>query len=156
LDLLLCKADFRVEAEAKTRESMGIAKYMEMVKELQDSHGKEAAAQTLGKAKEEQQAVRDYKLLWRTMNGMHPKSAPEQTKSTWSYADQVRLEMGEPAWKEHVEIVASEFGQGKADQLFGLKAEAAAVQRASERLGVSDADQIKELQAKFSLGVSTM
>ena len=160
IDLLVCKADYRVDVNEKARQQIGIAKYKEYVKEMEEKHGKEKAAALFSEPREKQQMVRDYRLLWRVMNGKHPKGGPPKTEremAEWSRTDQVRLEMGEEAWKSNAEVVIAEFGKDKATQLLGLANEDSMVRNAFKRFGMAnpipvtedDHAAVKEIEEKL-------
>ena len=142
---------------------MGIAKYKEYVKDMEEKLGKEKAEEHFAEPKEQQQAVRDYQLLWRIMNGKHPKGGPPKTEKAmaeWSHVDQVRLEMGEKAFRENAEVVIAEFGKEKAYQMLGLTKEVTMVQNAFKRFGsnpidITDGDHAKVKQIEKKLRESS-
>eukprot|EP00980_Cylindrotheca_fusiformis_P015681 scaffold4518_cov149-Cylindrotheca_fusiformis.AAC.16 len=136
LDLLSCMAQFKVDETARVRSSIGIAKYNEYLKSLEEKYGKEKATEIVNEPTEKLKDVKAMKMLLNLSQNIHPKGAPktDAEKQSWSYADQVRLEMGEQEWWSSVGVVASEFGMAKADRLFGLKKETLELEAATERI----------------------
>jgi hypothetical protein len=122
-----CQADLRVELNERARMAMGVAQFNEYVKELEDRHGKEKAAEIVNFPTESQKNVHASKLLWATINKMHPKGLP---KDDWTRKDIIRYEMGEDSWKDHTDVIIAEFGLEKADKLLGVHKEAKKVQEA--------------------------
>mmetsp|Transcript_6236 Transcript_6236/g.15175 ORF Transcript_6236/g.15175 Transcript_6236/m.15175 type:complete len:237 (-) Transcript_6236:1384-2094(-) len=136
LDLLRCMAQFKVDETEKIRASIGVAKYNEYAKEMEDKHGKEKAAEINNEPTEQLKDIEAYQVLHRIANDKHPKGPPK-TKADlmdWTYADQVRLEMGEGEWWDAVKIIGYEFGLAKTDALFGLKNENDLIDSAQKRL----------------------
>jgi hypothetical protein len=129
-------AQFKVDETANVRSSIGIAKYNEYLQFLENKHGKEKATEIIKEPTEQLKDVQAMKMLHNLSHNTHPKGAPqtEAAKQTWSYADQVRLEMGEQEWWSSVGVIASEFGMGKTDRLLGLKQETLVLQAATERV----------------------
>ena len=129
-------AEFKVDTTEKIRTTIGVAKYNEYTKEMVDKHGKEKAAEIINEPSEQLEDVKAYQVLHRIANNTHPKGVPK-TKGdlmNWSYADQVRLEMGEGEYWDSVKIIGYEFGIAKADALFGLKKENDMIHSAQSRL----------------------
>lgn len=136
LDLLKCMAQFKVDATEKVRASIGVAKYNEYVKEMEEKHGPEKAASIVNEPSEQLKDIEAYQVLHRVANNTHPKGPP-RTKDgmmKWSYADQVRLEMGEGEWWDAVKIIGYEFGLAKTEALFGLEKENDLIDSAQRRL----------------------
>ncbi|CAJ1953718.1 unnamed protein product [Cylindrotheca closterium] len=143
LDLLSCMAEFKVDETARVRANIGVAKYNEYLKFLEEKHGAEEAAKIVAEPAESLKDVKAMKMLHNLSQNVHPKGAPsnEEEKQNWTYADQVRLEMGEQEWWSSVGVVASEFGMEKTDSLFNLTQETLVLQDAAERVfpGTKDA-----------------
>merc|ERR1719223_2411035 len=59
----------------------------------------------------------------------------------WTYADKVRVGMGEGEWWDAVKIIGYEFGLAKTDALFGLKKENELIGSAQRRLIPGFADK---------------
>mmetsp|Transcript_15928 Transcript_15928/g.36881 ORF Transcript_15928/g.36881 Transcript_15928/m.36881 type:complete len:238 (+) Transcript_15928:162-875(+) len=136
LDLLRCMAEFKVDATEKIRSSIGVAKYNEYVKELEEKHGPTKAAEIINESSEQLKDIKAYQVLHRVANDTHPKGPP-RTKDDlmkWTHADQVRMEMGEGEWWDAVKIVGYEFGLAKVDALFGLQKENDLIESAQRRL----------------------
>ena len=129
-------AQYNVDKTEEVRTSIGVAKYNEYVKEMEDKHGKEKAAQIINEPSEQLKNVEAYQVLHRIANNVHPKGPPKTKDDMmkWTYADQVRLEMGEGEWWDAVKIIGYEFGLAKADALFGLKKENDLIDAAQKRL----------------------
>ena len=129
-------AQFKVDTTEKIRSSIGVAKYNEYVKEMEDKHGKEKAAEIIKEPSEQLKDIEAYQVLHRIANNIHPKGPPKTKDDLvkWTYADQVRLEMGEGEWWDAVKIIGYEFGLAKADALFGLKKENDLIDAAQTRL----------------------
>jgi len=137
LELLRCMAQFKVDSTEKIRVSIGIAKYNEYVKEIVDKHGKEKATEIISEPTEQLKDIEAYQILHRLANNVPPKGGTPRTNDeirNWTYADQVRLEMGEGEWWDSVKIVGYEFGLEKADALFGLSKENDMIESAQTRL----------------------
>jgi len=136
LDLLRCMARYKVDMTEKIRESIGVAKYNEYVKEMEDKHGKEKAAEIIAEPTEQLRDIEAYQVLHRVANNAHPKGPPKTKEDMmkWTYADQVRLEMGEGEWWDSVKIVGYEFGLAKTNALFGLSKENELIESAQSRL----------------------
>mmetsp|Transcript_25794 Transcript_25794/g.70875 ORF Transcript_25794/g.70875 Transcript_25794/m.70875 type:complete len:238 (-) Transcript_25794:148-861(-) len=136
LDLLRCMAQFKVDATEKVRTTIGVSKYYEYLKEMEDKHGKEKAAEIINEPSEQLKDIEAYQVLHRIANNTHPKGAPKTKDDlmNWTYADQVRLEMGEGDWWDAVKIIGYEFGLAKTDALFGLKRENDMIHSAQSRL----------------------
>jgi len=137
LELLRCMAQFKVDTTEKIRTSIGVAKYNEYVKEIEDKHGKEKATDIVSEPMEQLKDIEAYQVLHRLANNVHPKGGPPKTNDeirNWTYADQVRLEKGEGEWWDSVKIVGYEFGLNKADALFGLSKENNMIESAQTRL----------------------
>lgn len=129
-------AQYKVDTTEKVRAAMGVAKYNEYVKEMEEKHGKEKAAEIIAEPVEQLKDIEAYQVIYRVANNTHPKGAPK-TKADlrdWTYVDQVRLEMGEKEWYESVKIVGSEFGLEATDKLLNLKATDALLESAQKRL----------------------
>lgn len=143
MDLLSCIAEFKVDETARVRANIGVAKYNEYLKFLEEKHGAEGAAEILAEPAEKLKDVKAMKVLHNLSQNIHPKGAPkgEAYKQNWTYSDQVRLEMGEQNWWSSVGVVASEFGMEKTDRLFNLTQETLVLQDAAERVfpGTKDA-----------------
>ena len=120
----------------KIRESIGVAKYNEYVKEMEDKHGKEKAAEIIAEPTEQLKDIEAYQVLHRVANNVPPKGPPKTKEDImkWTYADQVRLEMGEGEWWDSVKIVGYEFGLAKTNALFGLSKENELIESAQSRL----------------------
>ena len=88
-------AQYNVDKTEEVRTSIGVAKYNEYVKEMEDKHGKEKAAQIINEPSEQLKNVEAYQVLHRIANNVHPKGPPKTKDDLmkWTYADQVRLEM---------------------------------------------------------------
>ena len=129
-------AQFKVDETEKIRTSIGVAKYNEYVKEMEDKHGKEKAAEMINEPTEQLKDIEAYQVLHRIANDKHPKGPPKTKDDLmkWSYADQVRLEMGEGEWWDALKIIGYEFGLAKTDALFGLKRENDLINSAQTRL----------------------
>jgi hypothetical protein len=129
-------AQYKVDATEKIRAAIGVAKYNEYVKELVEKHGKEKAEDIIAEPSEQLKDIEAYQVLHRVANNTHPKGAPKSNEDlkNWTYADQVRLEMGEQEWWDSVKIVGYEFGFDKADALFGLSKEKETIESAQDRL----------------------
>ena len=138
-----CMAQCKVETTENVRSSIGVAKYNEYVKEMEDKHGKEGAAKIINEPSEQLKDVEAYQVLHRIANNTHPKGPPKTKDEVmnWTYADQVRLEMGEGEWWDAVKIVGYEFGLAKTDALFGLKKENDLIDSAQNRLIPGFADK---------------
>jgi len=136
-------AQFKVDATEKVRKTIGVAKYNEYVKEMEDKHGKEKAAEIINEPSEQLKDVEAYQVLHRVANNTHPKGIPKTKDDlmSWTYADQVRTEMGEGEWWDSVKIIGYEFGLAKADALFGLKEENDLIESAQTRLIPGFADR---------------
>jgi len=143
LDLLKCMAQFKVDTTEKIRTSIGVAKYNEYVKEMEDKHGTEKAAEIINEPTEQLKDIEAYQVLHRVANDMHPKGPPKTKEDlmNWTYADQVRLEMGEGEWWDAVKIIGYEFGLAKTDALFGLKKENELIHSAQSRMIPGFADK---------------
>ena len=127
---------YYVDATEKARIQIGIANYNEYVKEMEEKHGKEKAAEIIAEPVEKLKTVEAAQMVYRLQNNQHPKGAPK-TKAdlaSWTQADQSRLEMGEKAYWDAVRVFGAEFGAESADRLFGISKEAAQVSQAVERL----------------------
>jgi len=136
LDLLKCMAQYKVDTTEKIRASIGVARYNEYAKEMEDKHGKEKAAEIINEPSEQLKDIEAYQVLHRIANDTHPKGPPK-TKGDlmkWTYADQVRLEMGEGEWWDAVKIIGYEFGLARTDALFGFKKENDLIVSAQTRL----------------------
>lgn len=129
-------AQYKVDTTERLREAIGVAKYNEYVKEMEDRHGKEKAAEIFNEPSEQLKDIEAYQVLYRVANSLHPKGPPktETDLKDWTYADQVRLEMGEEEWWDSVKLIGYEFGLGTADKLFGLSKESELIISAQERL----------------------
>jgi hypothetical protein len=129
-------AQYKVDETARVRSAIGVAKYNEFLKQLEEKHGKEKATEIIAEPAEQLKDVQAMKMLHNLSKNTHPKGTPktEVEKQNWSYADQIRLEMGEQEWWRSVGVIASEFGVEKADRLFGLKQETMVLQAATERI----------------------
>jgi len=136
LDLMQCMAKYHVDTTEKVRMQIGIAKYNEYVKELEETHGPEKAAAIISEPAEKLKMVEAAQMMYRLENNQHPKGAPKTQADlvSWTHSDQVRLEMGEKGWWDAVKVVGAEFGPTAADRLFGVQKEAQAVSQAIERL----------------------
>lgn len=143
LDLLKCMAQCKVETTENVRSLIGVAKYNEYVKEMEDKHGKEGATKIINEPSEQLKDVEAYQVLHRIANNTHPKGPPKTKDEmmNWTYADQVRLELGEGEWWDAVKIVGYEFGLAKTDALFGLKKENDLIDSAQNRLIPGFADR---------------
>lgn len=129
-------AQFKVDTTEKIRTSIGVAKYNEYVKEMEDKHGKEKAGEIINEPIEQLKDIEAYQVLHHVANDVHPKGPPK-TKAdlmNWTYADKVRLGMGEGEWWDAVKIIGYEFGLAKTDALFGLKKEDDLIDSAQRRL----------------------
>jgi hypothetical protein len=129
-------AQYKVDTTEKVRNAIGVAKYNEYVKELEGKHGKEKAAEIIAEPVQQLKDIEAYQVLHRVANNTHPKGAPKtkEDMKDWTYVDQVRLEMGEKAWYESVEIVGTEFGFEAADRLLNLSKTDNLVESAQKRL----------------------
>lgn len=129
-------AQYKVDETANVRSNIGIAKYNEYLKFLEEKHGKEKAAEIINEPAEKLKDVQAMKMLHNLSQHTHPKGVPktDAEKQNWSYADRTRLDMGEQEWWSSVGVVASEFGMAKADRLLGLKQETLVLQAATERI----------------------
>jgi uncharacterized short protein YbdD (DUF466 family) len=129
-------AQYKVDTTEKIRKSIGVARYNEYVKEMEDKHGKEKAAEIFNEPTEQLKDIEAYQVLHRIANNTHPKGPPKTKDDLmkWTYADQVRLEMGEGEWWDAVKIIGYEFGLAKTDALFGLKKENDLIHSAQSRL----------------------
>ena len=128
---------FKVDTTEKIRTSMGIAKYNEYVKEMEDKHGKEKTVDIVAEPTEQLKDIEAYQVLHRLANNVHPKGGPPKTRDdimNWTYSDQVRLEMGEGDWFDSIKIVGYEFGLPQTDALFGLSKENDKIESAQCRL----------------------
>jgi len=136
LELLRCMAQYKVDTTEKIRQAIGVAKYNEYVKAMVEKHGKEKAEEIIAEPSEQLKDIEAYQVLHRVANNTHPKGAPKTAEGMkeWTYADQVRLEMGEQEWWDAVKIVGCEFGVEKADALFGLAKEKELIESAQDRL----------------------
>jgi len=137
LELLRCMAQFKVDTTEKIRTSIGVAKYNEYVKEIEDKHGKEKATEIVSEPKEQLKDIEAYQVLHRLANNVPPKGGAPKTIDeirNWTYADQVRLEIGEGEYWDSVKIVGYEFGLNKADALFCLSKENDMIESAQTRL----------------------
>jgi uncharacterized short protein YbdD (DUF466 family) len=136
LDLLKCMAQYKVDTTEKIRASIGVARYNEYAKEMEDKHGKEKAAEIINEPIEQLKDIEAYQLLHRIANNTHPKGPPKTKDDLmkWTYADQVRLEMGEGEWWDAVKIIGYEFGLARTDALFGLEKENDLIVSAQSRL----------------------
>lgn len=136
LDLLKCMAQYKVDTTEKIRASIGVARYNEYAKEMEDKHGKEKAAEIINEPSEQLKDIEAYQLLHRIANNTHPKGPPKTKDDLmkWTYADQVRLEMGEGEWWDAVKIIGYEFGLARTDALFGLEKENDLIVSAQSRL----------------------
>lgn len=137
LELLRCMAQFKVDTTEKIRTSIGVAKYNEYAKAMDDKHGKDKAAEIIAEPSNQLKDIEAYQVLYRLANNEHPKGGPPKTNTeifNWSHADQVRLEMGEGEWWDSVKIVGYEFGLAKTDKLFGLSKEYEKIDSAQNRL----------------------
>jgi len=143
LDVLNCMAEFKVDETARVRANIGVAKYNEYLKFLEEKHGSEEATKILAEPVEKLKDIKAMKMLHNLSQNVHPKGAPKtaEEKQNWGYADQVRLEMGEQEWWSSVGVIASEFGMEKTNRLFGLTQETLLLQDAAERVfpGTKDA-----------------
>lgn len=130
-------AQFKVDTTEKIRTSIGVAKYNEYAKAMDDKHGKDKAAEIIAEPSNQLKDIEAYQVLYRLANNEHPKGGPPKTNTeifNWSHADQVRLEMGEGEWWDSVKIVGYEFGLAKTDKLFGLSKEYEKIDSAQNRL----------------------
>lgn len=136
LELLKCMARYKVDTTEKTRKMIGVAKYNEYVKYMVDKYGQEKAEEIIAEPAEQLKDIEAYQVLHRVANNINPKGAPKSADDlkSWTYADQVRLEMGEQEWWDSVKIVGYEFGLDKADALFGLSKEKNLIESAQDRL----------------------
>jgi hypothetical protein len=137
LELLRCMGQFKVDTTEKIRTSMGVAKYNEYVKEMEDKYGKERAVDIVDEPTEQLKDIEAYQVLHRLANNVHPKGGPPKTRDeimNWTYSDQVRLEMGEGDWFDSIKIVGYEFGLPQTDALFGLSKENDKIESAQCRL----------------------
>jgi hypothetical protein len=136
LELLRCMAQYKVDTTENLRKAIGVAKYNEYVKEMEDRHGQEKAAEIINEPMEQLKDIEAYQVLHRVANNAHPKGAPttQTGMKDWTYADQVRLEMGEEEWWDSVKLVGYEFGLETADKLFGLSKEMELIGSAQDRL----------------------
>lgn len=143
LDLLKCMAQYKVDTTERIRASIGVAKYNEYVKEIEGKHGKEKASEIINEPSEQLKDIKAYQLLHRIANNTHPKGPPKTKDDLmkWTYADQVRLEMGEGEWWDAVKIIGYEFGLSKTDALFGLERENDLIDSAQSRLIPGFADR---------------
>lgn len=143
MDLLSCMAQFKVDETARVRANIGVAKYNEYLKFLEEKHGPEEAARIISEPFEKLKDVKAMKMLHNLSQNVHPKGTPKtaEEKRNWSVADQVRLEMGEQEWWSSVGVIASEFGMESTNRLFGLTQETLVLQDAAERAfpGTKDA-----------------
>uniref|UniRef100_A0A7R9WQB6 Uncharacterized protein n=1 Tax=Craspedostauros australis TaxID=1486917 RepID=A0A7R9WQB6_9STRA len=119
-DLQVCQADLRVSMTEKARIRMGVAKYNEHVKMVEEAEGAEKAAEILAMPKKIQADTYAKKMLWNVAKGKHPKGVP---KPDWSQADLTRYEMGEAAYNDAASVLVAEFGLAVADQLVDAKKE---------------------------------
>ncbi|KAL3918563.1 MAG: hypothetical protein SGARI_007432 [Bacillariaceae sp.] len=130
-------AQYKVDTTEKIRQAMGTAKYNEYVKAMVDKHGKEKADEIIAEPSEQLKDLEAYQVLHRVANNQNPKGSPPKSADdlkTWTYADQVRSEMGEKEWWDSVKLIGYEFGLDKADALFGLSKERELVESAQNRL----------------------
>jgi uncharacterized short protein YbdD (DUF466 family) len=129
-------AQYKVDTTEKIRASIGVARYNEYAKEMEDKHGKEKAAEIINEPIEQLKDIEAYQLLHRIANNTHPKGPPKTKDDLmkWTYADQVRLEMGEGEWWDAVKIIGYEFGLARTDALFGLEKENDLIVSAQSRL----------------------
>lgn len=129
-------AQYKVDTTEKVRQAIGVAKYNEYVMEMENKHGKEKAAEIIAEPTQQLKDIEAYQVLHRVANNTHPKGAPKSKEDlkSWTYADQVRLEMGEKEWWDSVKIVGYEFGLEKTDKLFGLSKENELIESAQKRL----------------------
>mmetsp|Transcript_100975 Transcript_100975/g.290439 ORF Transcript_100975/g.290439 Transcript_100975/m.290439 type:complete len:242 (+) Transcript_100975:41-766(+) len=153
LDLMQCMAKYNVEATEKTRRQIGIANYNEYLRDLEDKHGKERAAEIVAEPYENLKKVEAAQMLYRIDKNQHPRGAPKTKEdlASWTHADQSRLEMGEKAYWDAVRVFGAEFGPQKADRLFGIQQEADQIADAIQRLapGVDAKEVSKKSFAKF-------
>merc|ERR1711865_844625 len=101
-------AQFKVDTTEKIRTSIGVAKYNEYAKAMEDKHGKDKAAEIIAEPSNQLKDIEAYQVLYRLANNEHPKGGPPKTNKeifNWSHADQVRLEMGEGEWWDSVKIL---------------------------------------------------
>jgi hypothetical protein len=129
-------AQYKVDTTEKMRRAMGVAKYNEYVNSMVEKYGKEKADEIIGEPEEQLKDIAAYQVLHRVANNNHPKGMPKSAEDlkNWTYADQVRLEMGEKEWWDSVKIIGYEFGLDKADALFGLAKEKELIESAQDRL----------------------
>jgi len=141
-------AKYNVDSTEMIRTQIGIANYNEYVKDLEDKHGKEKAAEIINEPVEKLKSVEAVRMLYRIEKNQHPNGAPKTSEevAAWTQTDQVRLEMGEKTYWDAVRVVGAEFGPAVADRLFGIKKEADQVAAAVKRLS-PDTD-VKEISAK--------
>jgi hypothetical protein len=144
-------AQYKVDTTEKIRNMMGVAKYNEYVKSMVDKHGQEKADEIIAEPVEQLKDIEAYQVIHRVANNVNPKGTPKSAMDlkTWTYADQVRLEMGEQEWWDSVKIIGYEFGLEKADALFGLTKEKELIEAAQDRLVPS----MKEKRAEFLAGI---
>jgi hypothetical protein len=144
-------AQYKVDTTEKLRETIGVAKYNEYVKMMEDKHGKDKATEIITEPTEQLKDIEAYQVLYRVTNSLHPKGPPktESDLKNWTYADQVRLEMGEREWWDSVKLIGYEFGLETTDRLFGLSKESELIISAQERL-------IPEMKGKKDAAVANV
>jgi phage-related protein len=144
-------AQYKVDTTEKIRNMMGVAKYNDYVKSVVDKYGQEKADEIIAEPVEQLKDIEAYQVLHRVANNTNPKGVPKSAMDlkTWTYADQVRLEMGEQEWWDSVKIIGYEFGLEKADALFGLSKEKELIESAQDRL----VPGMKEKRAEFLAGL---
>lgn len=146
-------AKYNVDMTNQVRLQIGVANYNEYVKQLEEKHGKEKAAEIISEPVEKLKTVEAAQMLYRIEKNQHPKGSPKTKEdlANWTHADQVRLEKGEKAYWDAVRVFGAEFGPDKVDRLFGVQKEANQVAQAIERLapGVSAKEISQKSLAKF-------
>lgn len=127
---------YQVDATEKVRKNIGVAKYLEYTKYVEEKYGKEKAAEIIDGPVNQLKDVQAAQMLYRLDNNQHPKGAPktQEDLNNWTHVDQVRLDMGEAAWWDSVKTIGAEFGTEKVERLFGLNKEIVAFQDAAERI----------------------
>ena len=91
LDLLRCMAQFKVDTTEKIRTSIGVAKYNEYVKEMEDKHGKEKATEIINEPTEQLKDIEAYQVLHRIANDVHPKGAPKTKEDMMNWIKTLKL-----------------------------------------------------------------
>lgn len=151
---MACLAKVNVDKTEEVRMMIGIAKYNEYVKELEDKFGKEKAAEIIAEPVTQLKKLEATRLLYRLEKNQHPRGAPKTKEelATWTQTDQSRLDMGEKAYWDAVRVFGSEFGFQTTDRLFHVQKDADAIAAAVATVmpGTDTKEIAKKTMNKFN------